>query len=314
MLAQASPLFGSAVHYTAAMNDATAPPAPARIADEKRRFLFEEMDLRGELVHLDAVLSDIASIHAYPVGVQALLGEFLAASVLLASTLKFRGTLTVQARSDAQIPLIMAECSSALEVRAIARGAQEAVAEEFNELLGGGQLVLTMTPERGQRYQGIVPLQDDSLAASLDSYFAQSEQLHTRLLLFSDGDRASGLLLQQLPSQRVREQARREQQWEHINHLVSTVQPAELRDLTAETLLHRLFHEESVRLFDEEAVVFRCSCSRERTLAALATIGRDEIDDILREQGSVSMDCEFCNQRYVFGPDDLGSADGATVH
>ena len=135
MLAQASPLFGSAVHYTAAMNDATAPPAPARIADEKRRFLFEEMDLRGELVHLDAVLSDIASIHAYPVGVQALLGEFLAASVLLASTLKFRGTLTVQARSDAQIPLIMAECSSALEVRAIARGAQEAVAEEFNELL-----------------------------------------------------------------------------------------------------------------------------------------------------------------------------------
>ena len=269
--------------------------------------------MRGELVQLEEVLSDIGAIHAYPAGVSRLLGEFLSASVLLASTLKFSGRLTIQARSDAQVPLIMAECSSALEVRAIARGVGEAIAESFDGLLGGGQLALTVTPDRGQRYQGIVPLRGDSLATSIDSYFAQSEQLHTRLLLACDSTRAAGLLLQQLPKQRTPDPQEREEQWQRVNHLASTVQSPELLDLPAEELLHRLFHEETVRLFDADPVVFRCSCSRERTLSALTTIGREEIDSILREQGAVSMDCEFCNQQYVFTPEELGNGSGSSA-
>lgn len=303
------------------MNDETIDtPTPAitpqeRNRDHRRRFIFETMDVRGELVHLDGALRDVAAIHAYPAGVQRLLGEFISAAVLLASTLKFRGALTVQARSRQQISLIMAECTSALDVRAIARGAQEATAETFGELLGGGQLALTMTPEKGKRYQGIVPLEDSSLAASLDNYFAQSEQLHTRLLLGCDGERAGGLLLQQLPSQRVLDPGQREMQWEHLNHLVSTVSDEELLTLDDETLLHRLFHEEALRVFEGDDVRFSCSCTRERTLAALATIGRAEIDDILREQGSVSMDCEFCNQRYVFTPEELAEPGSqSTLH
>lgn len=312
------------LHYTARMSDSTHKPdtaaQPEASAAEhpremKRRFLFEEMDLRGELLHLDQTLSDIAAIHAYPQGVSRLLGEFVVAAVLLASTLKFRGTLTVQARSDAQVPLVMAECNSALEVRAIARGAQAALGEDFAELLGGGQLVLTVTPERGKRYQGIVPLEGDCLAHCLDHYFEQSEQLHTRVFIASDGSRAAGLLLQQLPTQRVLDPGVREEQWQRVNHLAATTRAEELLQLDHATLLRRLFHEETLRLFDGEPVRFACSCSRERTLAALATIGSDEIESILREQGSVTMDCEFCNQRYVFERDDLSSLSrGNTLH
>lgn len=297
------------------VGNTTDDPAAAGIGDRRRRFLFKEMDLRGELVRLDNVITDVSAIHSYPPGVTRLLGEFLAAAVLLASTLKFRGALTVQARSEQQVPLIMAECNSRLEVRAIARGAQEATADSFQELIGGGQLAITVMPEKGQRYQGIVPLTDDSLASSLDSYFTQSAQLHSRLLLCCDGQRAAGLLLQQLPRQRVRDQDQREEQWQRINHLASTLSDEELLGLSEETLLRRLYHEETLRLFESENVHFSCSCSRERTLSALASVGRAEIDDILKEQGAVTMDCEFCNQRYLFEEADLTTPDSvSTLH
>lgn len=273
--------------------------------DNKRRFLFEEMDVRGEIVHIDSVLSQLRAIHDYPSGVANLLGEFVVASLLLASTLKFRGTLTVQARSERQIPLIMAEATDDLAVRAIARGAQEAVAMDFPSLLGGGQLVLTVTPTQGKRYQGIVPLADESLAKSIDSYFEQSEQLQTRLYLASDGEHAAGLLLQQLPAQLVTDANQRNDQWDHLRILADTLGPRELLDLADASLLQRLYQNENLRLFDPQPVAFKCSCSRERTLAALASIGEGEIRSILDEQGSVTMDCEFCNQRYVFSAEDL---------
>ncbi|GAB5415101.1 MAG: Hsp33 family molecular chaperone HslO [Congregibacter sp.] len=271
----------------------------------KSRFLFEQLDLRGELVELDSVLGEINAIHAYPAGVSQLLGEFVAASVLIASTLKFRGSLTVQARSKAQIPLIMAECSNELQVRAIARGAQEATATDFQQLLGGGQLVLTVTPERGNRYQGIVPLSASSLAHSIDHYFSQSEQLQSQLYLASDGSKACGMLLQQLPAQLETDPKRRADDWERITALAGTLTSDELLSIDKPTLLHRLFHEESVRLFEPQSVEFRCSCSQDRTLAALATVGEAEIRDILKEQGTVTMDCEFCNQRYRFREEEL---------
>ncbi|EAQ97155.1 Hsp33 family molecular chaperone HslO [Congregibacter litoralis] len=289
-----------------------------RHADGKRRFLFEHMDLRGEIVHLDQVISDVSDIHSYPAGVSRLLGEFLVASVLLASTLKFRGSLTVQARSDREVPLIMAECSSELTVRAIARGAEGATSDSFDALLGGGQLVLTVTPERGKQYQGIVPLTGDSLASSLDSYFSQSEQLQTRLHLSSDGSRAAGLLLQQLPPQLEGNAANRQEQWDRVCMLAATLGGDELIGLGDATLLHRLYHEEVLRLFDLEPVRFRCSCSQDRTLAALATLGDQEIRNIIEEQGAVTMDCEFCNQRYQFRESDLrgllSSGDDAPIH
>ena len=297
------------------MTDFTAPGGEG---DLSRRYLFDNADVRGETVHLDQALLDILDIHAYAPGVRHLLGEFLAASVLLSTTLKFKGKLILQVRSQGQIPLLMVECNHLLEIRAIARGAQEATSEDFGVLLADGQLAITIDPLEGQRYQGIVPLVDGSLARSLDAYFLHSEQLHTRFWLAADEGRAAGMLLQQLPTQLTPDKAEREKQWEHLCTLAETTEATELLDLPADQLLYRLYHEEPVRLLDARPVRFACSCSRDRTLNALSTLDSAEIEDILQEQGSVTMDCEFCNQQYRFEREDLGELLGrgpqATLH
>ncbi len=274
--------------------------------DLARRFLFEEADIRGESVRLETSFQDMLAIHQYAPGVSQLLGELLAAAVLLRSTLKFEGKLILQARSQGQIPLLMAECSSAGDLRGIARGADLATASHFDQLLGQGSLTITVDPRDGQRYQGIVPLAGDSLAHSLDAYFAQSEQLGTRFWLAADGQRAAGLLLQQLPAQLTLEPLARAQQWEHACTLAATIEREELLVLSAETLLFRLYHEDAVRLFAPSRVRFRCSCSRERTLRALSAIDPAELDTLLQELGCITMDCEFCNQQYIYQREDLG--------
>lgn len=286
--------------------------------DRAQRFLFEDSDIRGEVVHVDASFRDILAIHQYPPGVSRLIGEFLAAAVLLATTLKFEGRLILQARSQGQIPLLMVECDSQLQVRAIARGAQQATSERFDQLLADGQLAITVDPLSGTRYQGIVPLVEDSLAHSLEAYFRQSEQLGTRLWLATDGSRAAGLLLQQLPAQRVTDAEARQADWEHAATLAATVQAEELLALSAQQLVHRLYHETSIRLFDPLPVRFSCSCSRERTLNALSTLPAAEIEELLEELGSITMDCEFCNQQYRFTREDLadllGNERDRTLH
>ena len=274
--------------------------------DTSLRCLFEDADIRGETVHLDAAYREILSIHEYAPGVNRLLGEFLAAAVLLSTNLKYEGRLILQVRSEGQIPLLMVECDHLLQVRAIARGAQEATSDDNAQLLTNGQLAITIDPSSGQRYQGIVPLVEDSLAHSLDAYFEQSEQLKSRLWLAADGDRAAGLLLQQLPSQVTQDDTERLQQWEHACSLAATVRDEELLQLRAEELLYRLYHEDAVRVFQPAPVSFRCSCSRERTRNALASLDPGEVEELLEELGSITMDCEFCNQQYRFAREDLG--------
>ena len=274
-------------------------------SDYSQRFLFEDADIRGESVRLHQAYREILAAHQYAPGVSRLLGEFLAAAVLLSGNLKFEGKLILQARSEGQIPLLMAECSQELAIRAIARGAEQATAERFEQLLTDGQLVITVDPDKGQRYQGIVPLANDSLARSLDAYFTQSEQLGTRLWLAADGERAAGLLLQQLPAEQVAETDERAAQWENACTLAATTQDQELLTLSTPDLLHRLYHQQPVRLFDPRPVAFQCSCSRERTQNALSALPQADVIDLLEELGSVTMDCEFCNQQYRFTREDL---------
>lgn len=287
-------------------------------ADSSRRFLFEQADIRGEFVQLDTSLRDLLAVHQYAPGVQRLLGEFLAAATLLSTTLKFEGRLVLQARSGGQVPLLMAECSSDLQIRGIARGAQLATSQDFDQLLADGTLAITVEPLQGKSYQGIVPLSRHSLAASLDAYFEQSEQLQTRLWLACDGQAAGGLLLQQLPAQVSPDPQLREQQWQHVCTLGETVTPAELVQLHPADLLYRLYHEDPVRLFDPRPVAFQCSCSLQRSRNALSAIAPAELEDIIREQGCITVDCEFCNQQYRFEREDLAdlltSAPGPTLH
>ena len=273
--------------------------------DQSQRFLFEQADIRGERAHLDAAYREILAIHQYARGVSRLLGEFLAAAALLSSNLKFEGKLVLQVRSEGQVPLLMVECDDTLQVRGIARGAEHALSEDFDQLLHNGQLAITIDPTNGQRYQGIVPLEQGSLAHSLDNYFKQSEQLNTRIWLAADTERAGGLLLQQLPAQISPDEALRQQQWDHVCALASTVKDTELLALHSEDLLYRLFHEDPLRLFAPSAIRFQCSCSRERTRNALSTLDPAEIIELLEELGSITMECEFCNQGYRFEHSDL---------
>lgn len=273
--------------------------------DATQRFLFDHSDIRGELVCLTGSYRDAVGGHEYPPAVRNLLGEFLAASVLLSTTIKFKGRLVLQVRGNGALSLVMAECTHDGNVRGIARYEGEPLTDTFRGLLGEGNLAITIEPENGEPYQGIVSLDGASLAESLVRYFEQSEQLGTRFRFEVDGDRAVGLLLQQLPGSDRGDAGQREEDWRRVRMLADTLDRKELLAVDNETLLHRLYHEETLRLFPPRSVRYRCSCSRERTAAALLTIGREEVESILAEQHSVTMTCEFCGTVYRFPEEEV---------
>jgi len=273
--------------------------SPPPDTDTLQRFHFETAAVRGELVRLGASLREILGQHFYPAPVAALLGESLAASVLLSSTIKFAGSLSLQAKSEGPVSILFGECTHDRQIRGYARVADGAVGSGFGELLSRGTLAITITPAEGQRYQGIVPLDAPRLAGCLEHYFAQSEQLPTAILLACDGEHAAGLLLQALPAsaEAVADQAPR---WEHLHHLARTVSDAELLGEGFETLLYHLFHEERVRVQAPEPVRFGCRCSASRAASTLQSLGETEARDILEEQGTILVHCEFCQQEYRF--------------
>jgi len=276
--------------------------------DQTQRFLFDDSDVRGEIATLEESYQHVLAKHTYPEPVAQLLGELLAAAALLVGTLKFDGLLILQARSIGAVPLLMVECSSAREVRGIARYHAEQIQPDatLTELMPEGMLAITIDPANGQRYQGIVDLEGATLAECLTNYFAASEQLPTRFWLNADSRRACGLLLQQLPADRLKDPEERDASWEHLRTLADTLTAEELLGLDSETLLHRLYHQEQLRLFDALPIRFRCSCSRERSARALVSLGEEDALQLVAEQGgSVSIDCQFCNEKYTYDAADV---------
>ncbi len=266
-------------------------------SDVLRRFVFEQAAVRGVIVHLDASWRAVCQRGAYPPVVAEELGQFLAASVLLSSTLKFDGSLVMQIQGNGPISMMVVEVTSERTVRGLAHWQGDIAPASLAELFGNGRLVMTIDNRHSQeRYQGIVALEGDSVAALLENYLRQSEQLDTCLWLAIDGEQATGMLLQRLPG----EQDADRDAWNRIQQLAATLRQQELTGLSAEDILHRLFHEESLRLFEAEPVSFRCSCSRERVSNMLRGLGREEIRAIIAERGQVEVKCEFCNQAYHF--------------
>lgn len=264
--------------------------------DSLRRFVFENSQVRGQMVHLDASWRAILERHSYPPPVRDLLGQALAAAALLIAILKIQGTLTLQVRGDGPVSMLVVQAGSDRTLRGLAHSRADVEAASMRTLFGAAQLVITIDPEQSrERYQGIVEIKGETLAAALESYFAESEQLATRLWLAVDERQAAGLLLQALPGTDEDPDA-----WQRAAHLASTVRDAELLELSAQQLLHRLYHEEDIRLFESLPVSFRCSCTRERIETVLRSLGYDEVQGILRDEGVISVDCEFCNQHYEF--------------
>lgn len=273
------------------------------------RFLFEDNPVRGECVQLDQSWQSICQRQAYPENVQAILGEFAAAAVLLSSTLKFDGSLIIQAQGKGPVSLLVVECTSKRVVRATAKCRPDADATGLRELLGDGRLVITI--DRGknlERYQGIVELEGNTVAAVLENYLRRSEQLDTRLWLAADRTRSAGLLIQKLPGYTDDHDT-----WETAEQLSATVTKEEMLHLEPQNLIHRLFHAERVRLFDGEPVRFGCSCSRDRVINALRTLGYDEVNSIVADQERVSVDCEFCGEHYSFDAVDVEQVFAAAV-
>lgn len=270
--------------------------------DQIQRILFEQIDVRGVVAGLEASYQEVLARQDYPPVLQRTLGEMLAAVSMLSATLKFEGRLLLQAEGEGQVKVLMAECSHHQDLRAIARYEGELEDDlDFDQLLLNGRIALTIQPEKGQRYQGVVPLEGKTLAQCLQAYFERSEQLGTSIHLVADGQRAAGLMLQVLPAA-----GHGEDDWARISMLASTLKDEELLELDNEALLFRLFHEEVCRLYEPQPLQFRCDCSRERSAEALKMMTEEELLDILQEQkGIIDVGCQFCNQTYNFDETDI---------
>ncbi|MCW8333332.1 Hsp33 family molecular chaperone HslO [Vibrio paucivorans] len=264
------------------------------------RYLFEDLSVRGELVQVDEAYQQIISSKEYPVAIQRLLGELLVSTTLLTATLKFEGSITMQLQGDGPVSLAVINGDHDQKIRGVARWDGD-IADDasIHQLMGKGHLVITIEPKKGERYQGIVGLEGDDLASILEGYFANSEQLKTRIWIRTgevEGKaHAAGMLLQVMP-----DGTGSPDDFEHLEQLTDTVKDEELFTLEANELLYRLYNQEKVRLFEPQPVVFHCGCSRERSGAAIITVSQDEIYDILATEGSVSLHCDYCGTNYSF--------------
>jgi len=268
--------------------------------DRLFRFIIENTPVRGELVHLNATWQAILERSDYPDNVRNLLGEAMAACALLAATIKFDGSLILQIRGDGPLHLLVAQATADGTLRGVARWNDDVPAHDLQAIFGNGQMVMTIEPTQGDPYQGIIALQGERLKDAIENYFSQSEQLNTVLWLASDQQACAGFLLQEMPGYDEDDEA-----WERAYHLAATLTAEEILQLPTKELLHRLFHEDDVRLFEPEPVSFRCSCSRDRIASMLLSLGPKEVQDILQEQGKIKVDCEFCNAHYEFDSVDV---------
>jgi molecular chaperone Hsp33 len=282
---------------------------PITISDIHQRFLFEDYDIRGEIVSLRRSTAEVYRHNSYPAPLKTQLGEFLAAAALISANLKTAGTLTVQARGDGPVPLLMADCTDRQDLRAIARMPDPGaiLSDDLRQLVGSGHLSITVTMPGRERHQGIVPLEHPRLAACLSDYFARSEQLPTRLWLAADTRAAAGLLLQALPAQR-QTLSEREHCWEHLTALADTLAVDEQLTLDHGAQLHRLFHGEHVRLYDPTPLRFACSCSRERIGGSIIALGPETVRELLASSPLLSIQCQFCQQHYGFTEAQLSAA------
>ncbi|EPH6762877.1 Hsp33 family molecular chaperone HslO [Cronobacter dublinensis] len=273
--------------------------------DQLHRYLFENYAVRGELVTVSETWKQILENHDYPLPVKTLLGELLVATSLLTATLKFAGDITVQLQGDGPMTLAVINGNNQQQMRGVARVQGDVPADaDLKTLVGNGYLVITITPEEGERYQGVVGLEGDTLAACLEDYFMRSEQLPTRLFIRTGEAQgkpaAGGMLLQVLPAQDAQTD-----DFNHLATLTETIKADELFTLPANDVLWRLYHEEEVTVYDPQAVEFKCTCSRERCADALRTLPDEEVTQILEEDGEVDMHCDYCGTHYVFDAMDI---------
>lgn len=286
------------------------------MSDTFQRFIFEQLDIRGAFVQLETSWQAMQHGRAYAKPTLELLGQTTAITALIGSQLKTPGRLTFQIQGEGPVSLLVVDCDEQMRLRGMAKAEPGLHEAPIADLIGDGRLMLTLQTNTSQHpYQSFVPLEGDSVAAIFESYLAKSEQQPTRLFLFADGERACGLFLQRLPETPGKHEID-EDGWNRIQQLAATVRPDEF-SLPAAELLHRLFAEEGVRLFDPQQVVYHCPRDEEKVRGALLSLGRDEVQGILDEHGEIRVHDDICNHEYVFGEeilDELFPPQPRTLH
>lgn len=280
--------------------------------DKLHRFLIDDANVRGEWVQLDTAWQALTECADYPAPIRRMLGESFAAVALLSATIKYKGALVIQVNGGSPLSMLVVQATSEGKMRGMARWNDEAeLGTTVSDLFGkDATLVITVEPEEGEgeRYQSVVALEGETLAECLTAYFEQSEQLKTRLELAVGETSVAGLLVQRLPGE-----AEDEDGWNRTSMLAETVKSEELLTLDVETLLHRLFHEENLRLYDGELLSFECGCSQQKVDDMLIGLGRKEAQDTLHEQGKIEVTCDFCNTHYEVDEIDLERIFSETV-
>lgn len=279
--------------------------------DTLQKFMVENAPVRGELVELSATWQHVLERRDYPLAVKTLLGEMLSAAALLSANLKFNGVIVMQIHGDGPVKLLVVECDSELRLRATAKIAEhaevadDATLEQLVNANGEGRFAITLDPKDKmpgqQAYQGIVPLDGDNVASVIENYMLRSEQLDTKLWLAADDKVSRGVLLQKLPTEGGKNAPEAElETWNRLSMLGNTLRSEEMLSTDIETLMHRLFWEETIRVFEPEHPQFHCSCSREKVGNMLKMLGQAEIEDALASQERLGINCDFCGQHYEF--------------
>jgi len=270
------------------------------VKDQLNRYLFDSAHVRGELVQVSNTYQEIINNHQYPQAINLLLGELLVATSMLTALLKFEGNIAVQLQGDGPVSVVVVNGNDKQELRGVARFEGDIPSQKLTEMFAKGYMVITITPTQGERYQGIVALDKDTLAECLEAYFEQSEQLRTHFWLRSDGKNAAGMMIQALPDESDDDDG-----YDRIRQLTDTIKDDELYTLDENIILNRLYHQEDVRIFEPQALSFVCGCSKERSGRAIISIGRQEAESIVEEQGQITMHCDYCNTEYLFAEQDI---------
>lgn len=270
--------------------------------DTLQHFMFEHASIRGEIVHLHDVYNTIIQQRSYPPAVKTLLGEALVSCILMAGSIKFEGEIGLQFNGDDTLPLIIVQCDNQLNIRACAKF-KEGENLDYNQAFLQGQMTLTINQyKQTNTYQSIVPIMSASMSDNLMHYCAQSEQIPTKIWLAIDDEMAAGMLLQLMPDQNTMQ---REQFWEYAVQIGQTISDKELLTLDNPTILHRLYHETVLRLYEARPVHFKCRCNSNKMKQVLNVLGKEEVEQLLEETGHVEVCCDFCNHRYSFDPIDV---------
>lgn len=280
------------------------------MTDTLDKFLFENRHIRGQIVTLQDGFHSIISTKNYPPMLQSLLGELLAAASLLTASIKFEGEVSLQIQSEGAIRYAVVNSTHDYKLKGVAKWDEtlDSLPHKFRDCFKKGVLAITLTPKNGKRYQGMVSLEHDSLAVCIENYFLQSEQLLTSVVLSSDVSfkpKASGFLVQVIPTSSEASNVANNPDFEYISQLVHTITPEEILNVSHQEMLYRLFHEDKVRLFDTQPVKFECDCSKQRCANALKSIDKSELLKIFEEEGAIKMDCQFCHTQYVFDAIDV---------